>query len=227
MIGRHTGLAVLLCAIPWTAGAQTRADAPRAGSWEIGGGVRWGASTDFGERAAELTRNPPTGTQPLQLFDTETTLEAAPGVDVHLAFHVTPAIALEGGVRYAQPRLRVPLSGDFEEAEATTAEETISQYQFDGSLVWHLTGMAFAGGRAMPFVLGGAGHIRDVHQGNDLVETGMEFHGGGGLKWWFGSGRRRFGVRVEARLTSRDGGFSFEDERRTVPSGGVSLAYLF
>jgi hypothetical protein len=140
---------------------------------------------------------------------------------------VTRAIAIEGGVRYSKPRLRTRLTSDFEEAEPTTAEETLSQYQFDGSLVVHLTNLTFAAGRAIPFVLGGAGHVRDLHERGELVETGTEFHGGGGLKWWFGSGSRRLGLRIEARVTSREGGFDLGEERRTSPSAGVSLAYLF
>lgn len=230
MTARSIGAAVLVwlaCATAIHGQTFGQPDTPRAGSWEAGGGVRWGASTDFGERRAEQTRNPTTGSGPFELFVADSSLESAPGADVHLAFYVTPAVALEAGVRYAQPRLRVRLSGDAEDAEANTAEETLSQYQFDGSLVLHLTNLAFAGGRAVPFVLGGAGHIRDLHQGDELVETGTEFHGGGGLKWWLGSGRRRFGLRLEARATSREGGFSLGDERRTVTSGGVSLAYLF
>ena len=202
-------------------------DAPRRGSWEIGGGAIWASSVDFGERRAQQTRNPTTGSAPLDLFVTDNTLEASPGVQAHLAFHLTRAIAIEGGFRYAQPTFRSRIRDDFESAEPVTAEETITQYQVNGSLVLHLTNLAFAGGRAVPFVLGGAGHVRDLHQGDELVEAGTAIHGGGGVKWWFGSGRRRFGLRAEARVTSREGGFSLGEDRRTAPSGGVSLAYLF
>ena len=227
MIAQRMGLVLLSSVVLSGTAAAQGADAPRAGSLEIGGGVRWGASTDFGQRTAEQTRNPTTGTGPFELFVADSELESAPGADLFVAFYVTPAVAVEGGFRYAQPTLRVRLSADAEEAAPTTAEESISQYQFDGSLVLHLTTLGFAGGRAVPFVLGGVGHIRDLHQGEDLVETGTAFYGGGGLKWWFGSGRQRFGLRFEARATSRDGGFTFDDERQTVTSGAVSVAYLF
>ena len=228
MIARPAVLVVLVCvAFATPARAQYAEDAPRGGSWEVSGGVRWAGSTDLGERVAEQTRNPTTGSGSFQLFVADMSLESAPGGDIQLAFYLSPQIALEAGARFAQPRLRVALSGDAEEAEDGTAEETISQYQFDGSLVLHFTGLTFAGGRAVPFVLGGAGHIRDLHQGDELVETGSEFHGGGGLKWWFGSGQRRLGFRVEVRATSRAGGFTFGDDRRTVTSGGVAVAYVF
>lgn len=230
MSGRALASAALLSlafAAPAPAQMLFQPDAPRRGSWEIGGGAAWETSHELGERRAQQTRNPTSGAGPFDLFVTDTTLEAAPAAHAHLAVYLTPAIAVEAGVRYAQPRLRVRLTDDAEDAEPTTAGETIRQYQFEGSLVVHLTNLAFAGGRALPFVLAGAGHIRDLHQGDELLETGREFHGGGGLKWWFGSGRRRLGLRAEARITARDGGFQLADERRTVPSAGVSLAYLF
>ena len=37
------------------------------------------------------------------------------------------------------------------------------------------------------------------------------------LKWWFGQGGRRFGVRGEAGISIRDGGFDFKDGQRVVP----------
>ena len=67
-----------------------------------------------------------------------------------------------------------------------------SQYVFDGALVWHITGARFAGGSAVPFLYGGAGYLRELHEENAFVEEGVEYHAGGGIKWWFGqSGRDR------------------------------------
>jgi hypothetical protein len=230
VIRRRALLAALtLLGIATPAAAQTwvQPDKPRRGSWEIGGGAAWSPETDFGERRAQQTRNPTTGTDPFEVFTADTTLQAAPGATAYLAFYLSRAISVEAGLRYARPQLRVRLSGDAEDAETLTALEDVSQYQFEGSVVWHLTNLSFASGRAVPFVIGGAGHIRDLHQGNDLVETGSEFHGGGGLKWWFGSGAERWGLRFEARATSREGGFALGRDRRTVSSAGVSLAYIF
>ena len=42
--------------------------APHAGSWEISGGFLWQGGFDLGDRDAELTRNPATGTGPYDLF---------------------------------------------------------------------------------------------------------------------------------------------------------------
>ena len=229
MIPRIGALAIcslLGLAVP-VSGQVWLAEGPRSGSIEVGGGAAWAPAIDFGEQRAQQTRNPTTGSDPLDIFTADTTLDAAPAVHVYVGYYISRAISVEGAMRYARPRLRSRLDGDFEDADTSTAEEDISQYQFEGSLVLHLTNLAFAGGNAVPFVLGGAGHIRDLHQGRDLVETGTQFHGGGGLKWWLGSGPRRWGLRFEARATSRDGGFDLGDDRRTVGSAAVSLAFVF
>ena len=134
-------------------------------------------------------------------------------MQARIGFVVTPALVVEGGFRFTRPVYQVRVSGDAEGAADTTVEETLSQYVFDGSVVWQFTRAAFAGGRAVPFVFGGAGYLRELHEEDALVEEGLEYHAGGGLKWWFGQGRRRFGVRGEAGISIRDGGFDFKDGR--------------
>ena len=47
----------------------------------------------------------------------------------------------------------------------STIEENLSQYLFDGSALWH-----FGSGRAVPFVFGGAGYMRELHDADALVE---------------------------------------------------------
>ena len=201
-------------------------DAPARGSWEASVGATWLGGVDFGDRAAHLTRNDPSQRE-FDLFTIDSRLDPVAGLQARVGFYLSPAISLEAGFLYAQPTLGVRLADDFESAADTTATETLNRYLFDGSLVVHLTRLSFHEGRAVPFVAGGAGYLRDLHEGNELLETGTEYHGGGGLKYWFGQGRRRFGVRVEGGFSSREGGFDFEDERRTVPVAGGSLMFLF
>lgn len=201
-------------------------DVPARGSWEAGGGVVWTGGFDPGDATARLTRSDPSAGA-FDLFSVESRLDGAPGVQARVAFYVSRALALEAGFVYAQPKLSLRVSGDAEGAADTTAAEALNHYLFDGSLVLHLTRASFAGGRGIPFVSGGAGYVRDLHEGKELVETGTEYHAGGGLKYWLGDGTRRFGVRVEGGFTSREGGFDFQDERRTTPVAGASLIYLF
>jgi hypothetical protein len=203
--------------------------APSAGSWELGGGIVWLGGVDFGERAAELTRNPGTGTGPFELFTTGSRLTQGIGLQGRLAVHLAPSMAVEAGVRYTRPQLRISVTGDAEGAPNQVAEETVTQYVFDGSFVYHLTGATFSRGRGVPFVSGGAGYIRDVHDESQLIETGIEYHATGGIKYWFDPRPRphRFGIRGEVGISIRDGGFDFEDKRRTLPVAGASVIYLF
>jgi len=199
---------------------------PRAGSWEIGGGGAFGGGFDLGEAAAELTRNTTTDTGPFTLFVTDGRVGSAPGVQGRLAYYISSNLAIEGGVRFAQPVLSFDLSGDAEEAPDITVEETVDQYVFSGSALWHF-GRPSPRTRAVPFVFGGAGYIRELHEGQELVETGVEYHAGAGVKFWFGNARRRLGLRADGGLSLRDGGVDPEESYRPLPFAGASLIYLF
>lgn len=234
--GRNTAgvvasVVLLACAIP--AAAQTRptarqvpaGPAPRAGSWEIGGGVAYGGGFDLGDTPAELTRNTPEG-DPFTLFVTSSDVTSAPGVEGRIGYYLTPRFEIEGRVRFARPRFRISASGDTEGAPNVTAEESIDQYVVGGAALWHFT-RPTTRTRVMPFVFGGAAYLRELHEGRELVETGREYQAGAGVKIWFGGARRRLGIRGDAALAIRDGGIDPDKERRPVPVAGASLIYLF
>jgi hypothetical protein len=196
---------------------------PAKGSVELSGGGNYQGGLDLGNAPATLTRNPSTGAEPLVLFAADTSLGSGFGVQARVGYYLSSALAIEGGVQIVRPRLEVRLSDDFEGANDLLASESITSYLFTGSVLYH-----FGAGKGLkPFVIAGAGHVRDLHDGDELVETGLEYHAGGGIKSWFGTGRRKFGVRAEALVSFRDGGVGTEDERRTVPTAGFSLSYLF
>ena len=201
--------------------------APRAGSVELSGGVLWAQGYDLDTTPALLTRNPTTGSSPLELFDASASVDAAPGLHARLGVYLSRSVSVEGGLEYSRPVLGVRVSGDFEGAGATAATETISRYVFNGSVVVHLPGLSFAGGRGVPFVTGGGGYVRELHEGNELVDTGQQIHAGGGVKFWFGNRRRRFGFRGDVGVAVREGASDFSDGWRTVPTVGASMMYLF
>ena len=198
-------------------------DTPHKGSFEISGGGNYQGGHDLGTQTATETRNPTTGTGPLELFSADSEISKGFGLQATVGYYLTSAWSVEGSVQIARPKLDVRLSNDFESAPDIVASESITSYLFTGSVLYH-----FGSGKGLkPFVIGGAGHVRDLHGGNEVVESGVEYHGGGGVKSWFGSGRRKFGVRAEFLVSVRDGGAGTDDGRRTVPTAGVSLAYLF
>ena len=215
--------AVALVAVPSIAPAQVFVGAvgPRSGSVEIAVGGVWNLGTDYGTADATLTPNPSGGQGSFALFSSATNLRPTLGVQGFVGVYVTRALAIEAGVQYARPTLEVELSDDFEDAPDVTATTSISQYLFTGSLVYHFGG---AVARTTPFIAGGAGHVRDVHSGNGLVETGVEYHGKAGVKLWFGRGQNN-GLRIEGGVSIRDGCFTLDDDRRVVPNASASFAY--
>lgn len=195
---------------------------PRPGAVEASGGGFWSGGQSLSATAATLAVNPTSGLSSFELFEADPSLKPAIGVFGVVDVYVTRALAIEGGVHFSRPKLEVRLTNDAEEAPDLTASTTISSYLFTGSLVYHFG----SAGRTVPFIAGGAGHIRDVHAGNEVVETGVEFHGKVGIKSWFGSARK-FGIRAEGGVSIRDGGFSYDEERRIVPVAAGSFVYLF
>lgn len=220
-------LTVIAAATVEIARAQGAPAGPRRGTWEFGGGVEWSGGTDLGSRAAEETRNPGTGTGPFALFQSSSEVTSATGVTARIGFHLSPALAVEAAGRVTRPDVTTRLTADAESAESITADERLTSIVIDGSLVYHVEALAFAAGRAVPFIAGGIGYLRELHDGNELIETGTSFHVGGGLKYWFGSAARGFGLRADVAAAVRDGGFYFSEKRRTIPTMGISIAYRF
>jgi hypothetical protein len=235
-VSAASGLRALLVLGLWCAGtglalAQTRptppaAPGPHRGAWEVGGGLVLVGGYDLGDRAAELTRNTGTTTGAFEQFSTESRVTPAAGLQGRIGYYLTNDLVIEGGLRYTKPVLEIDVSGDAEDAPDTTADETLSQYVFDVAAVWHPSGLRFGGGRGMTFLTGGVGYLRELHEGDELVETGTHFHAGGGVKYWFGASRR-IGLRAEGGLSFRDGGFDFEDGVRMLPTAGASVVFQF
>lgn len=194
---------------------------PDAGTIEIGGGVVWSRGYDAGNRSALETRNTTTGTGPLTLFETDSQVLSVAGVGAQVGVYLGRRISAEGVFQFSRPLLRLRPTSDFENAESLNIDGQVATYVVGGSLLYH-----FGDGRIVPFVSGGAGYLRQLHEDNAVVVTGTEFHGGGGVKVWFGSARR-IGVRLDAQVSSRDKAVAFEQKRRIIPTVGAGLAVRF
>ena len=207
------GLWLLFC-LPAVAAAQR---IEIGGSFVTTGGYDAGAQSAF-ETANSSNPNAP----PLTLFTTSSTVTRASGVESRLAVHVSRHVAIEGTFQVTWPSLQTRLADDFENAPSQTAEGRFTSYLGGASLVYH-----FGTGQVVPFVAGGASYLRQLDEDNAGVISGAEIHGGGGLKYWFGSGRRSLGLRAEAQVSSRSTSIGFEDKRQTVPTFNVGLTYRF
>ena len=166
------GCGVLL---PATVSAQTR----EPGRFEIGVGARWtGGSSLAPVAAGEATP----GGSTFALFTTRTTFGPAIGVEGRLGARVTRWLHIEAAASYGRPQLTTSITGDFEGAPSTSAAESLVQVKVEGGVLvpvnrWRI------GARAVPFFAAGGGYLRELHEGQTIVETGRSYYVGGGLHY--------------------------------------------
>jgi opacity protein-like surface antigen len=212
-------LVAMLALIAAPAIAQT-VDPP-VGRLEVTVGAGWLGGAALGERDAELR----TTSQPLRLFSTDTRLAPAPTLDVHAGYAFGGRWVVEGGVSFSHPELRSSVSADAEGAAAITITERIDQYVVAGRLVVLLNEIRL-GRRTVPFVTAGAGYVRQLHEGQTVIEEGHLYQLGGGVKHWLLARRtgtvKAAGIRADARLSLVVAGIAFDDDPR--PQGSVSGA---
>jgi hypothetical protein len=218
---------LLACAIPGAGYAQT-ADARPVRRLEVdaGGGLLGGAglgSTDANLRANAQTR------QPFRLFTAESRFVRAPEFHVRTGYALTRRFGIEGGVTFSHPDIRSSITADAEGAAAITTVERIDQYFFDASVVVMLDALRV--GRLVPFAAAGGGYLRQLHEGQTVIEEGQVYHAGGGVKYFLLARTRGLvratGVRSDARVHVLRDGIAFEDRPRphVALSGSLFVAF--
>lgn len=214
-------MAVLIMAAPVE--AQTVA-ALRPRRVVVSGGVGLTGPVAIGDLIASLRRNTVGSPPPFTLLRAESEIDPAIGADLRVALPLTDVVAIEVAGGYASPQLGVRVSQDPEVTAGAFVSERLSQYTVDVTALYLLPGRTL-GRRARPYLLGGGGYLRQLHEGRLQVETGRTLHAGGGVMYWLRGGRamsrRSFGVRGDVRYIYRDGGIDFEDRRRGYPAVSV------
>jgi len=207
---RRLGVSLLVCAAAASpAAAQSRI--------EFGAGVIWTGGFDASGADALEPRNPTAGSAPLTLFGTSPRLAPARGVMGSAAFYLSKNLAIEGTAEYARPVLRTSIGADFEGATGTSVESRLRAFMAGGSVLYH-----FGAARLSPFVLAGAGWMRQLDEENVLLVTGREVHAGGGIRYRID---RHFAVRGDVSATAREKSIAFEEKRRILPRVAARLAY--
>jgi hypothetical protein len=199
--------------VPLTPAQLARRAPGRPGSFEVMGGAAWLAPGSIGSATANLTSNG--SATPYRYFSVSGDMGSAPGVDARLTYNLTRRFSLEGGLTYSAPRLSVTIGDDAEGASAATApSEKITQYFLDASLLVFLPKTTFAKGRGRVFLEGGAGYLRQLHEGKFNVDTGQVYSGGAGVKQFLKPRPRGFvkglGWRADVRAYYKDGGYSVD-----------------
>jgi hypothetical protein len=210
---------------PASAQVLWKGETPRRGSVEVGGGVVWSGGFDVDSLPANLTANAGNQAPPVTWFNTETRVGGIGGLQARAGIFLSSSVAFEARVSYSRPVVSVRIFDDFEDVPDLTVEQTMSRYAFDGSVVVYARRSGSR--RTAPFFLAGAGYVRELHDGNELMESGPTYHAGGGIRFWLTQGRRRVALRGEALVTVRDGGYGSDERRRAHPSVGASLSYVF
>lgn len=221
-------LAVFVLAVAAAAEAQGNEPRLQRGEVTVSGGATFAGGYPVGDTTANLRRNTNLGTPPpFPFLRAESDILRAFGFEARVGVAITPSIELEVGGGYVTPRLDVTISQDDEVDERVSITERLTQYTVDVSGVYLIPGAAITP-RMRPYVIGGGGYLRQLHEGRLDVETGTTFHVGGGVRYWLRGGRPKqqsLGVRGEVRLVRRTGGIEFEDEARTYPAATM-LAFV-
>ena len=219
-------IAVAVCAAallaPRASTAQPRLDVTVSGAWWEG--------YELGQQRAAITGpQTPTGS-PVTLFDSDVAVRSGPGAELRLGWRVFDGVYAEatGGLGINDIEARV--HDDIEQAPAITVSSTLTQITIEGGVLVDLPALRLPAGNLVPFVDGGGGYLRQVHEDRVLIETGRTLYVGGGVKWQSGAAQpneliQRLVVRADARFVSRTGGVDVEDERRhyITVSGGVGI----
>lgn len=227
-----SGAAVLQClgaVVLWCLGAvgASAQDTPalRAHRVVLEGGVVWSGSYGIGDVSSQLLSNAPGSTPPpFTWFSSSSEVGQATSAVARVGFTLSPHVMIEGGGGFGMPRVAVTITGDAETSQQHLEGERLRQYLIDGALVWHLP--MRLGTRVRPFVIGGAGYLRQLHEERTLVETGQVYYAGVGARYWFrgGSGAgRALGMRGDVRANVRRGGIDFEDQTRVYPTVAIHL----
>jgi hypothetical protein len=215
-------LAVIALALPADAVAQSPTV---AGRFEIGGAAGLHTQAELGRRNGDLRANS-TPAQPFTLFTTDSTMSGSWLGDVRVGFVMSRRVSVEGRLGYSRPTLETSVGADTEGAASITVVERVDQYVIDAGVVVSLDEMRF--GRIVPYAAGGAGYLRQLHEGFAVIEQGHMYHVGGGLKRDLITRDRRLiraaGLRVDARMNFLAGGISLGD---AVVTQGTLAAGLY
>jgi hypothetical protein len=209
-------------------GAQAQ-QSPAAGPGRIEASVGWLWLGRQPLGSADANETTPTGGA-LKIFSTSSELATASGIEGRVAFRVLPALEVEVQGSYGVPQLKVAIGGDSEGAAAITAVENVQQFTIGAGVVWYVTPGSWRS-RLVPFVTGGAGQLRQMHQERVLLDTGRYVQVGGGVKALLFSRPRglvnAFGVRGDVRALVRSDGVAFDDRGHASPEVGVSAFVRF
>ena len=147
--------------------AEAQTASQPAGRLEVSVGAGWLGGASFGEQPADLRG---ASGSPYRLFESETSLRGTGLFEARAGFALTRRYTIEGRAAMSKPELQTVVSSDAEASGSFTAVESIDQYIFDAGVLVRLDELESFG--LKPFAIGGFGYVRQLHDDQQLVETG-------------------------------------------------------
>jgi hypothetical protein len=183
---------------------------------EVGADLRWLTGVQFHDvSAAEIAF----GGTSRSVFKSATRLGPAACPEARVAVPLTKILDAEGSIAYGRSQLTTTITQDPEAADATITE-SLTAYLLEGGVAAHLA--RWRKGASEPFVSGGIGYLRQLHDGHTLIEGGRTWYVGAGLRHRFNddasSGLKSAALRVELRATILGGGSALDGATHIVPA---------
>ena len=222
---RRAAIVVLAGAFLASCGREAAAqNVLESGRLEISAGAAWLGSQTFG--SASATETTPSGSS-FSLFNTSSEVGRAAAFDARVGVRVAGTLVAEADATYARPELRVTIANDVENAPSITAVERLQQYMIGGGATWYVPRR----NRIVPFVAGGGGYLRQLHDRALLVETGRYYRVGGGVLYLLSSQQgnrlKATGIRADVRAVILNGGVAFDGSRHTAVAVAASFFVRF
>ena len=235
MTHRIAWVAVALALAPALASAQARPprQAPRpvrttaVVDLSVFGGMF--TATALGSADANLRANATTP-QAYRLFSTTTEREAAPLLDVRFDWWATRRVAVGGRALASRPQLTTTISNDVELVPDLAVSERLNEVILDGGVLVRLDSLRRPH-RTWPYVTGGVGILRQMHEGATDGDNHRVVRLGGGVRHALVSGRRgavkSVGLSAEAQVMLVSGELLATESRtsRTAVTGGVTFGF--
>lgn len=230
MSARRSGMRLGVLAALVVSGALGASEAAAQSRLEVtASGGRWGGY-DLGERRPAITGPQAPSGSPVTLFDADVSVQSGAAAEVRIGWRLLRRIYAEATGGLGANDVRVRVSEDIEQAPDETIASRLTQITIEGGALVEVVRLGAVGGELVPFVTGGAGYLRQVHEDRVLIETGQTVYGGAGVKWRARAAKpkgllQRLVVRGDVRLVSRSGGADIDESRRSyiTVSGGLGL----
>jgi hypothetical protein len=217
-------ICIVALATTGAARAEAQTTSPQQGRLQVSVGAGWLGGAEFGEQPANLRT---VSGNPYRLFTSDTHLAGTGFFEARVGFALTKRVAIEGRAAIAKPELQTTVSSDAEASGSFTAVEDLDQYVFDGGVLVHLDELQALG--LTPFAIGGLGSVRQLHEDQQLVETGHLFYVGGGVMRELFSRPQGFirsgSIRADLRLNVLS--LELDDDSRAQGSVSASLVLTF